>query len=104
MVFLVLSLENAPAWKESSHRLQVHDCQVPDSLRRYVLPAKCIMNGSNNPRSTDSDLIHGTIIALRQVLCLARKQIVLFCPTGHLRNMKQEIFYRNVEKVLTRKI
>ena len=51
MVFLVLSLENAPARKESSHRLQVHDCQVPDSLRRYVLPAKpwnhhCLASGT----------------------------------------------------------
>lgn len=62
----VLGFENNPDWKESSHRLCVHDCQVPVSLR-YVLPENCMMPCPNIPRRLPSDLIHGTIIAKQQV-------------------------------------
>jgi len=34
----------------------------PSQSKKYFLPAHCKLLGSNNPRSTDSDLIHGTII------------------------------------------
>ena len=34
----------------------------PSQSKKYFLPAHCKLLGSNNPRSTNSNLIHGTII------------------------------------------
>ena len=53
----VLGFDNTPDWKENSHHLSAHDCQIPVSLRRYVLSADCMMTSRNNPRSLASDLI-----------------------------------------------
>ena len=70
MVLLVGFVFGERTWLEGEQP-KIRSLYLPGSsqynLRRHVMPENCMKPSSNNHRSTDSDLIHGIIIAKRQV-------------------------------------
>lgn len=66
-------------WQESPHQIRIHDCNIPVSLRKYVIPADCMMTSSKIPMKNLKERISGTIVVEEQIqaisgaVCVATK-------------------------------
>ena len=65
--------------KETTHQIKVNDCNIPISLRKYVIPEHCLTSGFTPNTNMMQEKLPGTIIVKERIdsisgaVCVARK-------------------------------